>query len=115
MKPKPIRTFSIIPALPEQLKPLWTLAYNLRWSWKHDIIELFMRMDSELWEKTHHNPVRMLGMIDQARLDQLAADAGFMAHLERVSRYLDDYQESGEQAWFEQRYGEVDQPLIGYF
>jgi len=71
-KPKPIRTLSIIPALPEQLKPLLTLAYNLRWSWKYDVIELFMWMDSELWEETHHNPVRMLGMIDQARLDRLA-------------------------------------------
>jgi len=115
MKPKPIRTFSIIPALPEQLKPLLTLAYNLRWSWTYDIIELFMWMDSELWEETHHNPVRMLGMIDQARLDQLVADAGFMAHLERVSHYLDDYEESREQAWFEQRYGDVDRPLIAYF
>ena len=115
MKPKPIRTFSIIPALPEQLQPLWELAYNLRWSWKYDIIELFMRMDSELWEKTHHNPVRMLGTIDQTRLDQLANDVGFMAHLERVSRYLDDYQESGKQAWFAQKYGQVDHPLIAYF
>ncbi len=54
-------------------------------------------------------------MLDQARLVQLAADGGFMAQLERVSRYLDDYQESGEQAWFGQRYGQVAQPLIAYF
>lgn len=64
MKPKPMRTFTIVPALPEPLKPLWNLAYNLRWAWKHDIIELFLRLDSDLWDKTNHNPVLMLGTID---------------------------------------------------
>lgn len=115
MKPKPIRTFSIIPALPEPLRPLWPLAYNLRWAWKHDIIELWMRMDSELWESTNHNPVRMLGTIDQGRLEKLATDVGFLAHLERVAHYLDDYGEVSEQAWFARRYGRTDQRLIAYF
>ena len=76
MKPKPVRTFSIIPQLPEPLQPLRKLAYNLRWAWKHDIIELFLRLDSDLWERTNHNPVLMLGTIDQERLKNLAKDEG---------------------------------------
>ena len=28
------------------------LAYNLRWAWDHDTIELFRRLDSDLWEST---------------------------------------------------------------
>ncbi|MBN2391764.1 MAG: alpha-glucan family phosphorylase [Anaerolineae bacterium] len=115
MKPKPMRTFPIIPALPEPLKPLWDLAYNLRWAWKHDIIELFLRLDSDLWEKTNHNPVRMLGMIDQARLEAALEDVGFMAHLKRVTQYLEEHLSEKQAAWFSRTYGETKDPLIAYF
>ena len=115
MKPKPMRTFSIIPALPERLKPLWDLAYNLRWAWKHDIIELFLRLDSDLWEKTGHNPVLMLGTIDQERLEAVANDVGFLAHLDRVTQYLKDHLDEKKTAWFARAYGETRDPLIAYF
>ncbi len=115
MKPKPIRTVSVIPLLPEPLQPLWKLAYNLLWSWRHDIIELFVRLDSDLWEKTNHNPVRMLGMVEQERLEKLAADAGFVAHLERAISYLDGYMAAGDTTWFPRVYGMSEKPLIAYF
>ncbi len=115
MKPKPMRTFSIIPALPEPLKPLWDLAYNLRWAWKHDIIELFRRLDSDLWEKTNHNPVLMLGTIDQSRLEAATEDVGFMAHLKRVTQYLEDHLSEKPTAWFTRTHGETKDPLIAYF
>jgi len=115
MKPKPMRTFSIIPALPEPLKPLWDLAYNLRWAWKHDIIELFRRLDSDLWEKTGHNPVLMLGTIEQSRLQAATEDVGFMAHLKRVTQYLEEHLNEKPTAWFARTYGEHKDPLIAYF
>ncbi|MFQ5795340.1 MAG: DUF3417 domain-containing protein, partial [Candidatus Bipolaricaulia bacterium] len=80
---KPIRTFTVIPSLPAPLERLRELAYNLHWAWNHDVIELFRRLDSDLWETTGHNPVLMLGTIDQAQLKAAAADEGFLAHLER--------------------------------
>lgn len=115
MKPRPIHTFSVIPSLPEALAPLWRLAHNLRWAWKHDAIELFIRLDSDLWEQTNHNPVRMLGMISQERLEKLASDAGFLAHLERATAYLDEYMEQTEAAWFDRTYGQHESPIIAYF
>ncbi len=115
MKPRPIRTFSIIPSLPEPLKPLWAVAHNLRWAWKHDIIDLFRRLDSNLWEETNHNPVLMLGTIDQARLERAANDVGFVAHLDRVVAYLREYMGSKAEAWFGRTYGNGRDPLIAYF
>jgi starch phosphorylase len=79
------------------------------------MIELFMRLDSDLWEKTNHNPVRMLGMIEQDRLEDLAQDAGFIAQLQRVSEALDDYLQNDDAAWFDQTYMQADKPMIGYF
>ncbi len=115
MKPRPIHTFSVIPSLPESLKPLRTLAHNLRWAWKHDMIELFIRLDADLWEETEHNPVRMLGMVGQEHLARLATDAGFVAHMERVDQYLDDYLTNVETTWFTRTYGAAEKPLIAYF
>jgi len=115
MKPKPVRTFSIIPQLPEPLKPLRKLAYNLRWAWKHDIIELFLRLDSDLWERTNHNPVLMLGTVDQARLENLANDEGFVAHLQRASAYIDSYILENDDAWFAKKYAPSSEPKIAYF
>ncbi|MCI0529456.1 MAG: DUF3417 domain-containing protein, partial [Nitrospira sp.] len=61
---RPIRTFTVIPSLPTSLERLRDLAYNLRWAWNHDTIELYRRLDRDLWETTDHNPVLMLGAID---------------------------------------------------
>ena len=42
---KPMQTFKVVPALPARLERLRELAYNLRWSWNPDTIELFRRID----------------------------------------------------------------------
>ncbi len=104
--------------MPPRLEPLRKLAYNLRWAWNHQTTELFRRLDGDLWIATGHNPVSMLGKIDQARLQAAAKDEAFLGHLDRVSKDLDAYL-PGEQAWFPRshaRYQESrDQPLVAYF
>jgi glycogen phosphorylase len=111
---RPVHTFHVVPALPEKLGRLLDLAYNLRWAWNHDTIELFRRLDSDLWETVYHNPVKMLGAIAQERLEKAAEDDAFLAHLERASadmaRHLD-----GEPTWFGRNYGKTDPPLVAYF
>jgi starch phosphorylase len=111
---KPIRTFNIVPSLPAPLEPLRTLAYNLHWAWNHETIELFRRLDSDLWEITEHNPVLMLGTIDQGQLAAAATDVGFLAHLERVSQNLDSYIDT-QSDWFTRTHGSTDGPLFAYF
>jgi starch phosphorylase len=112
---KPIDTFTVKPSLPESLEQLRQIAYNLRWAWDHDTIELFRRLDEELWEQSGHNPVLMLGDVEQAKLAAADADAGFLAHLERVSRNLGEYM-SAESTWFGRIHPDVDsRPLVAYF
>ena len=62
---RPLRTYKVEPSLPESLAGLADLAYNLRWSWRGEVREIFLRLDRDLWEATGHNPVAMLGQIDQ--------------------------------------------------
>jgi glycogen phosphorylase len=111
---KPVHTFSVIPRLPQSLERLRELAFNLRWSWNHDTIELFRRLDNDLWETSGHNPVRMLGILDQKRVEEAALDESFLAHFERVMRDFDDYLEN-KGSWFHKTHGAADNLQIAYF
>jgi glycogen phosphorylase len=99
---KPVRTFEVIPALPTAIEGLRAAAYNLHWAWDHESIELFRRLDHDLWESTGHNPVLMLGTIEQKKLEAAARDDAFLAHLQRVSTALESYLE-GKATWFGSR------------
>ncbi len=79
-----VREFRVHPSLPENLKSLETLAYNLRWSWDPEVVDLFRRLDRDLWETSHHNPILFLGRIKQDRLLQAAEDDGILTYLERM-------------------------------
>lgn len=100
---RPNRTFTVIPALPAPLAPLRGLAYNLWWSWNLDAVDLFRRLDRDLWEQTGHNPVLILGTIKQGRLDEVATDDGFLAHMNRVYEMLTDYLNAPD-TWFKRNH-----------
>jgi starch phosphorylase len=111
---KPVHTFTVVPKLPASLQRIRELAYNLRWSWNHDTIALFRRLDSDLWEQSGHNPVQMLGSLDQKHLEEAAADESFLAHLERVINDYDAYMEN-KSSWFRKTHKPADGPLVAYF
>ncbi len=112
---RPLRTFTIEPALPPQLAPLMDIATNLRWSWNADAQELFHRLDPAAWEATSHNPVKMLGQIDQTTLERAAQDEGFLAQVERAYNDLQTYLTTA--GWWPRTYGSSDpaRPLVAYF
>jgi starch phosphorylase len=88
---RPIRTFNVTPALPQRLEALRTLAYNLHWDWDVETVDLFRRLDTDLWESSRYNPVLMLGTISQDRLNEIAEDEGFLAQMDRAAQRLEDY------------------------
>ncbi|MFM7148226.1 MAG: DUF3417 domain-containing protein, partial [Gemmataceae bacterium] len=71
MASRTIRTFTVLPKLPPRLQALHKLAYNMWVTWNYEGISLFRRMDADLWEAVDHSPVKMLGKVDQKRLDTL--------------------------------------------
>lgn len=111
---KPVQVFHVVPSLPAPLEGLRELAYNLRWSWDHETIELFRRLDSDLWESSGHNPVRMLGLVDQAQFEATARDESFLAHLARALEQLRGYV-SNPATWFQRNYGVAKDLLVAYF
>lgn len=111
---KPIRTIEVTPFLPPELECLRELAYNLRWTWDHETIKLFRRLDRDLWDATGHNPVLLLGMVSQERLNEAAQDDGFVNQLNRICQKHYDYMK-GEGTWYEKNFKKSNAGVLAYF
>jgi starch phosphorylase len=61
-----------------------TLSRNIWWCWYRDAEELFRRINPSLWVESRRNPIVFSTRIPQDRLEELARDASFLAHMNRV-------------------------------
>ncbi len=96
---KPLHQLTVVPALPQKLKPLRELAENLWWTWDQEALTLFRHLDAALWEETYHNPVAMLGQMSQAQLDAAAKNEAFLARLDVIHKKFKAYLTTP--SWFE--------------
>jgi starch phosphorylase len=108
-----IRRFTVRPVLPPALSALSDLAGNLRWSWHPETQDVFEAVDPKLWEATGRDPVRLLGAVGRARLEQLAADATFLEMLGAARADLENYL-TGDR-WFQRRQAAEGPRSIAYF
>lgn len=108
-----IRKFVVVPTLPESLEPLRTLAYNVWWCWNPPAVDLFRRLDPDLWDAVHHNPVALLGQISQDKLERSARDDAYTAQLCRVMDQFYIYMES--RTWFSERFKQHKDDVVAYF
>jgi starch phosphorylase len=100
--------------LPERIARLEDLAVDLWWSWHAEARTVFRCLDYALWRATAHNPVRMLWLIDRAKLEQAAADPGFLAQYDRAIDALDDAR-AARNTWWSHRHPQVGARSIAYF
>lgn len=91
---KYIHVYNVTPSLPPRLNALTEMAYNVWFSWHYEAVNLFQRLDSKLWEEVRHNPVLLLGRLEQDRINELLKDESFLNHTDRVysnfQRYISD-------------------------
>src|SRR5467141_1927627 len=78
------QTYHVTPTLPATLEPLREMSFNLWWTWEPAARRLFRHLDPELWNRTNHNPVRMLQLSRQSRLEELSQDKAFLRELKEV-------------------------------
>ncbi len=107
-----IGRFTVRTALPDTLAGLGELALNLRWSWHQPSQQLFASIDAKLWAAVGGDPVRFLGEVSQARLQELAGDPVFADSLSTLVADLHRYRTGP--AWYQDEHG--DGPAaIAYF
>src|SRR5947209_18425923 len=83
--------YNVIPTLPASLEPLREITFNLWVTGEPAGRRLFRRLDPDLWNRTNHNPVRMLQLSRQARLEELARDEAFLRELKQVHDAFRNY------------------------
>ena len=83
-----INTFRVRPNIPDTLKGLEDIAYNIWFSWDFEAISLFIRLDYDAWIESDFNPANALGLVSQERLNELAEDDSFLAALHDVTDRL---------------------------
>jgi len=111
---RPITTYAVAPSLPKEMDCLREISYNLLWAWDHELLELFMRLDTGLWEETNHNPVQMIGRIRQEVLNAALRDDAFMAQLDRAQEHCREYM-NRRATWFHKTYNGTERQPIAYF
>ncbi len=99
------RVFIVMPRVPERLSKLLDVAYNLWWVWNSEAFELFRRIDRDLWEEVHHNPIKLLGEISEERLKELEQDTSFLSHLDTVYNELNKY--LSQETWFHKEFSNM--------
>src|ERR1043166_2401969 len=85
------QTYNVMPTLPAALEPLREMSFNLWWTWEPSARRLFRHLDPELWNRTNHNPVRMLQRSPQSRLEEVSHDKAFLRELKQVHDAFRDY------------------------
>jgi glycogen phosphorylase len=104
-----ISTYTVKPKLPASLKPLEEIARNLWLSWNYDAIQLYIRLDFDVWMQSQQSPVRTLGMVSQERLAQVAKDDSYLAALKEVYTRFQNYKKG--ETWYRGSHKDV----VAYF
>ena len=108
-----ITQFNVIPNVPDKLKALNDISMNMWFTWNWEAIELYVRLDAALWEKSYQNPIWTLGAIAQEKLERAASDKNYLDMLDKVASKFKSYLEGPH--WFSKKHPDEKQLLIAYF
>jgi len=96
--------------LPENLKFMHELSRNLWWTWNYQALQIFEKVDEELWIDVEKNPIVLLEKVTLERIDELSKDEAFVAELKSVEKMFRAYMDkkgdtSPSIAYFSMEYG----------
>lgn len=105
---------SVTAVIPERLKKLEELAYNLWWSWHPEALELYQEIDASLWIKVNKNPVRFMQEVRQEKLEAISNDKAFIKKYDAIVDSLHTYINE-EDTWYSQNKNTSAHHQIAYF
>ena len=108
--PNPVSQF---PDLPQRIRGLERLSYNLWWSWHREAREMFPALDVQAWRESDHNPLRMLTLLPKKTLESAASDPEFLERYDAVMAEF-DANIASQTGWFTVQHGVPAAPLA-YF
>ena len=99
--------------LPKRIGRLNELAYNLWWAWNPDAINLYKRLNMNLWDMVSHNPIELLQKVSPASLKHAAEDENYLKDYDRILAEFDVYMNQKE-TWFTKNYPQHTGKSIAY-
>ena len=106
---------TVKPQLPERIKRLDDISYNLWWSWNTEFLRLFKIIDIDLWEKCKKSPIKFLKQVSQDKIEACIKDEEFLRQYDKIVKDFDGYMNS-KATWFNKKYPEKTQnEVIAYF
>ena len=102
------------PIFPASIGRLPELAHNLWWAWNSSARRLFADLDRDLWEDVNHNPVRLLAVIPQTKLDQVANNDSYLRDYTQALGDFDEYIVA-RYTWFRREFPDWENAVIAYF
>ena len=110
-----IKSFNVIPNLPDSLKALEELSTNMWFTWNWDAIMMFVSIDEDLWHRSHRNPKWILGTLAPERLEALGHDGNFLGKLAEIKQKFEQYI-SLKDTWFAKNSQDSDKDMhVAYF
>jgi starch phosphorylase len=100
--------------IPERIRGLADLAYNLWWSWNPEARILFKQINTQAWRESNHNPVKMLRDVPDQFLDRVAGNQEYLRRyditMDRFSRYIKNHN-----GWFSETHPSSRPLTVAYF
>ena len=103
---------NVIPKLPPSLEGLIDLALDLRFSWSHSADKLWLRLDKQLWQRTH-NPWLVLQSVSQEKLEKIATDKTFCKAINDLLAL--ENEAMAQPRWYQQQVKNTSLKTIAYF
>lgn len=107
-------TLRVIPELPEEIKRLEELAYNLYFSWTPEARQLYRLINPKLWTSINHNPVKFLREVQQTDLENCSKDPAYLTLYRKVMEAYDAYM-GASSTWYNETFPKDKKKIIAYF
>ena len=105
---------TVNPQLPKRIGRLSEISNNLWWTWNTEFLNLFKKIDMDLWESIDKNPIKFLRQVSQEKLENAAVNSEFLKEYDKQVQDFENYIKS-RNTWFSYKYPENKNDLIAYF
>ena len=104
----------LIKKLPQELRPLVDLAYNLWWSWTAEARNIWKELDPPLWHQTRHNPVAILRQITEERMKLVKSNRLYLTKMNKVYQNFLLLKNGSDELWFKNHFPKIEDQKIAY-
>jgi len=110
-----ISKLTVVPKIPENISGIKEISQNMWWTWNYKAQELFQKIDNELWNASHRNPIVFLKKVEQKKLNQVSKNQDYLTLYNEVLNSFKNYLNNSENTWFETTHSGTKKGEIAYF